>query len=103
MFKRPLMTFDILETQRVQTAGSENASNLVPKHDPVEVNKYLMSGLTKSEIDSFFEGPPPDDRLLEFFRGRTGPLSSTIADAWKYINFGEAAHTSEVSWSSPYV
>jgi len=76
------------ETQRIQTAGSEANPSLVPKHDPLEVNRYLMSGLVKSEVDSWFEGPPPDERMLDFFRGRVTPLQSTVSDAEAFINSG---------------
>jgi hypothetical protein len=84
------------ETQRIQIAGSEITTNLVPKYDPVEVNKYLMSGLAKSETDSWFEGPPPDERLLDFFRGRIPPLRSTLADTNEYIKSSRVPYTVKV-------
>ena len=64
---------------------SDAQTLLIPKHDPVEVNKYLMSGLAKSEIDSWFEGAPPDERLLELFRGKLGSLSSVMLDVEKFL------------------
>ena len=71
--------------------------NLIPKHDPVEVNKYLMSGLSKSEIDSFFEGPAPDERLLEFFRSKNYSLKLTMADTDKYLKANGPLPPAEVS------
>jgi hypothetical protein len=80
----------------LQSTTPETVGTLVPKHDPIEVNKYLMSGLVKSEIDSWFEGPPPDERLLEFFRGRMAPLTSTMATVESYIQRPRATVSNEV-------
>jgi len=86
-----------VETQKAQSAGPENTTNLIPKHDPVEVNKYLISGLSKSEVDSFFEGPAPDERLLDFFRRKNHSLTVTMADVETYLKTNGALQTAEHS------
>jgi hypothetical protein len=73
-----------LETEVIQSA-TDSHRIMIPKYDPIEVNKYLMSGLLKSEIDSWFEGAAPDERLIELFRGKMSPLSAVVSHATTFL------------------
>ncbi|KZT74640.1 hypothetical protein DAEQUDRAFT_311 [Daedalea quercina L-15889] len=47
------------ETTRLNTSGEGHHHPPVPRHDILEVNDYLMSGLVVSPIDRWFMGPVP--------------------------------------------
>ncbi|TFY69760.1 hypothetical protein EVJ58_g217 [Rhodofomes roseus] len=47
------------ETARLNTSGEGHNHAPVPRHDILEVNDYLMSGLVVSPIDRWFMGPVP--------------------------------------------
>lgn len=43
----------------ITNANPTNESHAIPRHDILEVNAYLMSGLVVSSIDKWFIGPVP--------------------------------------------
>ncbi|EPT04312.1 hypothetical protein FOMPIDRAFT_125581 [Fomitopsis schrenkii] len=47
------------ETTRLNTSGEGHNHPPAPRHDILEVNDYLMSGLVVSPIDRWFMGPVP--------------------------------------------
>lgn len=43
----------------MNAANTTNETHAIPRHDILEVNAYLMSGLVVSSIDKWFIGPAP--------------------------------------------
>jgi anaphase-promoting complex subunit 4 len=48
-----------ITTEITNNANSVNESHPILRHDILEVNAYLMSGLVVSSIDKWFIGPVP--------------------------------------------
>lgn len=57
-----------------------------PRHDPLEVNDYLMTGLTVSSIDRWFMGPVPNLSAEELGIPTAGNLDAAIETARRALS-----------------
>ncbi|KAI5124653.1 hypothetical protein M0805_004261 [Coniferiporia weirii] len=85
------MMFLRYETARLSTTDRETAP--LPRHDILEVNEYLMSGLVVSSIDRWFIGPVPQFSPDSIVAPHTTDLRSVIDRAREY-----AADPSKLTW-----
>ena len=79
----------VLETAKL---GSPEAAH-APKHDFLEVNEYLMSGLVVSSIDKWFLGPVPQFPPDIIAPTHTEDLRTVIDHARAY-----ATDNSKLTW-----
>ncbi|EJD03914.1 uncharacterized protein FOMMEDRAFT_167218 [Fomitiporia mediterranea MF3/22] len=78
------------ETSRLSTPEATPS----PRHDILEVNEYLMSGLEKSEIDEWFTGPVPQFSMSSIeSTPQMGDLRSVIERARAFL-----ADPSKLTW-----
>lgn len=64
-----------------------------PKHDPLQTNEYIMSGLVSSQLDRWFMGESPRYSLSEMAGVSPKPFDEVLARAVKV-----ATSRTEVSW-----
>jgi anaphase-promoting complex subunit 4 len=69
------------------SANPSNENNPSPRHDILEVNNYLMSGLVVSSIDRWFMGPVPQFSLRDLGEpGDSQAVSAVIEEARSVAN-----------------
>ncbi|KAH8120371.1 anaphase-promoting complex, cyclosome, subunit 4-domain-containing protein [Phellopilus nigrolimitatus] len=78
------------ETSRL---SATNDNTIVPRHDILEVNEYLMSGLVVSSIDRWFIGPVPQFSPDSIATPQTVDLRSVIDHACAF-----ASDPSKLTW-----
>lgn len=83
-----------VETSKVNPS-SDTHTQASPRHDILEVNSYLMSGLVVSSIDKWFMGPIPLFSLDELgTAGTTQQSLSTVMERAKLVVNGPE----QVAW-----
>ena len=81
----------VTETTRFSTSDRENSH--VARHDILEVNEYLMSGLVVSSIDKWFLGPVPQFSPERIGTPQTGDLHASVDQARQFL-----ADPSKLRW-----
>ena len=80
-----------IETARLSSQKTD--AQIIPRHDILEVNEYLMSGLEVSSIDRWFMGPVPKFPPDSIAPPPTTELRSVLDRARKTL-----ADPSELTW-----
>ncbi|KZS92983.1 hypothetical protein SISNIDRAFT_92439 [Sistotremastrum niveocremeum HHB9708] len=91
---REFMTWLRMEAGRANMSPNEaSTTGISPKHDPLQTNEYIMSGLVSSQLDRWFTGEPARYSLSEMAGVFPKAFDKVLDTALK-----TATSRTEVSW-----